>query len=452
MQFDVKEIDSIKRTVSVSVTPEELREIEKQVLEKVQKNASLPGFRKGRVPMGMIQKSYADLIRSELVEKAITTYYNQALEQVDFKPISQGKIANIEFTEIKGGMTFDIDVEAEPVIEVKKFKGLKIDRESAEVTEAMINETLEDLRRNFATTSTAETVEEGHFVKFNAQEIDAAGVPIIGKKMDDVQVEIGSGEFDLEVEKQLIGLKLDEERVVQKTSGDNENDPEATAKIEKFEVVITGIEKRELPPLDDELAQNLQDESIETLDELKKRIRENMGASLERRSQQQFHQRIIDELLKENPFDVPEAMIENYLNYIIDDFKRRAQKGARLDEDVIRQQYRTDAIHAIRWHLLKQQLIQDENIAVSNDDIAAHIDAMEASDEEKEQMKKGNYFLDRFRGELIDEKVMQLLIDNADITEIGPDGKAIKGKTKKAAAKKAPAKKKTAKKAAEKAE
>ncbi|HQU71409.1 MAG TPA: trigger factor [Calditrichia bacterium] len=414
MEYDVKSVSDIKREIAVSVTAEDLTTIEKNVIKKVGKQASLPGFRKGHVPVGLLRKTYGEMIRSELLEEAISTYYRQVLTEVDFNPISEGEITKVEFENIDQGLRFDITLEVEPTVELKKYKGLKVEKEIPEVTPKMIEETLENVRSNFATTKGADEVKKGLLVTFNAQKLGEDNVPLVGQKYDDVKVEIGAGHFDEDLEMQLVGLKLDQEKVVSKTT---EEDGKSVT--ESYEVVITGIEERELPELDDELVKKLNEEGLETVAQLKERIETNMQSSLERRTTEVFNKRLVDELLKENPFEVPEAMVVNYTNYVLDDMKRRAGKNARhLDEEDIRRRYRPDAIHAIRWHLLKRELITTEDIKITDEEIHQKIDGMPYSDEEKDAMKKGAYFMDRFREDLQEEKVLTFLADNAKIKEI----------------------------------
>ena len=417
MQFDVKEVDSIKRQVTVTMDPEELKQIENNLLRKLQKTASIPGFRKGHIPLGLIRKSYADTIRLEVLETAISEGYDKVLHQVDFSPIAQGKISEVKFEDVASGLTFEIEFEIQPEIELKKYQGLKVEKRVIKVTEEMVDEELEGIRQRFATVKPVEKAREGDIIRFNAQLLGEGDVPVIGRKFEDVEVVIGSGEFDPDLEKQMIGLELDQDAVVQKITPPPPDRQDAQPEVERYEITVTSLEERELPPLDDELAKNLQDEKIETLEQLRTVLRENIQSALDRRSESLLNNNLIDELLKENPFDVPEAMVENYMQYVLEDL-RLQYKYQKIDENIVRQRYRVDAIHAIRWHLLRRALVKAENLTVSHEDAYEEIDRSSYSDEEKDTFKKNHDLVHRVMDDLQEKKILDFLKDHAEISEV----------------------------------
>jgi trigger factor len=419
MRFEVEKVDSIKRKIVVNVESTELSDIEKEVLRKYQKTASIPGFRKGNAPAGLLKRSYGDSIKADVLESAISKYYQNLLSQLDFKPISQGEITHIEFENIESGLEFHVEVEAEPEIELRKYKGLKVEKEIPIVTDEMVDEALADIQERFATSRTAEKSREGHFITFDAQQLGEGDVPMIGRKFEDIALKIGSGEFDPELEKQLVGLEANQEKVIRKTTPPPPDAQGDMPDIESYKITVKSIEERELPPLDDDLAKNLQDANLETLDQLKEILRKNIQMNLERRSLQQFNSRLIDELLKENPFEVPPSMIEHYLENVMKDLEAR-YPDEKLDEALIRERYRADAIHNIRWFLLKEKLEKTENIDVSQEEILQKIDESGSSDEEKKNMKKDARFKSMLNDNLKEEKILKLLEDNAEVTEVFP--------------------------------
>lgn len=148
MQFEVENVDSIKRKIMVKVTPEELSQTEKTVLRKYQKSASIPGFRKGHAPAGIVKRSYGEAIKGDVLESAISEYYQKLMQEIDFNPISQGEIVHIDFENVESGLEFHVELEAEPTIELKKYKGLKVEKETVLVTDDMVNEALAEIQQN----------------------------------------------------------------------------------------------------------------------------------------------------------------------------------------------------------------------------------------------------------------------------------------------------------------
>jgi trigger factor len=417
MRFEVEKMDSVRRKIVVNVEPEELKNIEKTVLRKHQKSVSIPGFRKGHAPAGLLKRSFGEAIKADVMESAISQYYENLLSQLDFKPISRGEVIHIQFDNVETGLEFHVELEAEPEIELKKYKGLKVEKEIPMVTDEMVEKALAELQESFATTKTVEKSREGHFISFDAQQLGDGDVPMIGQKFEDITVKIGSGEFDPELEKQLIGLETNQEKIIRKIVPPPTDAKDDMPDTEGFKITVKSIEERELPHLDDELAKNLQDDNIETLDQLKDVLRKNIQTNLEQRSLQQFQSRLIDELLKENPFDVPPSMIKHYLEHVVDDLKARYPKE-KIDEKLIRERYRADAIHNIRWLLLKDKIEKNENIDVSQEDISRKIDESNYSEEEKKKMKKDARFKSMLKDNMREEKVLKLLEENAEVTEV----------------------------------
>jgi len=428
MQFEVTEVDNIKRQVNVSITPEDLAEIETKVVQQIKKSASLPGFRKGHVPVGLLKKSYADAIKKEVLESAISKYYIKVLDESKLNPISQGQISNLKFENVNAGLEFQIELEVEPVINLRKYKDLTVERETPVVTEEMIDESLEGIRQNFATVKVVDQAAEGHLVNLTIQELGEGDVPIVGRKYDNVVVKLGSGEFEPELEKQLVGIKEEEDRILRKTVVLPDAPADQPPKIESYKATAVSIEEQELPELDDEFVKNLGDDNLDTMEQLRDDIRQRMLERFEVRSKQQVHSRLIDEVLKENPFDVPESMVDNYLKSIAHDMQHKNPK-AKVDEEAIRKQYRVDAIYEIRWHLLKQAIAKAENINVSDEEVFQKITLLPYSEEEKASIRNNDTFIEQIRQDMLDEKVKKFLELNAKITETKPDDTKDAGKS-----------------------
>lgn len=417
MQVDVQKLNSYKRQLKVKIDSSELKEVEDQAIRKIRKGAAIRGFRKGKAPVSLIKQRYAENIKMEVMEQAISDFYSKALEEARINPISVGNINNLTFDNVESGMEFDIEVEVEPDIELKKFKGLKVEKEIPVVTDKMIEDVLENLRQQYATAQELDEVKEGAHVVFDAQLLGEGDVPVIGRKFEDVQIQIGSGEFDLELEQSLIGVQKGEQKIVRRTI--EPKSKEEGRHTESYRITVKSIQEKDLPPLDDDFVQNLQDDSVQTLDQLKERIRENLKNDVERRSREQFVSRLIDELLKENPFDAPDSMVDHYLDHVVEDIKGQF-KGQKIDDSTVRKNYRAHAIHNVRWYLIKRALVEKENIKVEKKEIEDLIDQIKVDDKQKERMKTDPNFLNRLGEDLLEQKIINLLESNADIIEVYP--------------------------------
>jgi trigger factor len=144
-----------------------------------------------------------------------------------------------------------------------------------------------------------------------------------------------------------------------------------------------------------------------------------MKIDLGNRTENQLRNRLIDELLKENTFDVPPSMIEHYLQEMIKDIARQS-KTETIDEETVRKEYRASAIHNIRWYFLKRKLVEIENISVTDEEINKIIDESGLDDKVKNQAKKDKHYLGHLRDDLMESKVIEVLKNHAEIVEVYP--------------------------------
>ncbi len=419
MQTEVQTINSYSKKVKVQISTEELQPIEKNLLKKYQKSVQIRGFRKGKAPLNLVKQQYGIMIQQDLIEETIQTYYFEALNRADVKQVSPGKITDIKFENIDSGMVFEMEVETEPEFELKKYKGLRVEKDVIEVTDEMVEDTLQQLRERYATIKEVEEARQNHHVYFDLQELDQGGLPIVGHKYENLHVELGSGKFDKEIEEQLIGVKKGEKRVVRSESAPAPNSPDQQPVINHYEIHVKKIEEKEYPELDDEFVKNLDDDSIENLEQLRERIRENIKRDLEYRTERTFTDRLIDELLKENPFELPPTMIENYINNLVENFLKQ-NRSQRINEEAVRKEYRPLAIHHLRWHFLKKKIMEAENIQVSDEEVVNHIDSLPVDDKEKARLKNDKQQFNNIREDILERKIIDLLKENAEIIEVYP--------------------------------
>ncbi len=426
MEHRVEKVEGseVKRKIVISVTPEEMKEIENRVIKRYQKQVQIPGFRKGRAPAGLVKKEYGESIQMDVLEEAISRFYGQALDAVDIEPVSQGKVTNINFESVDQGMTFEIEVEVEPEIELKKYKGLKVEREKVVVTDAMVDDVINNILKQHATVKEVDTVAEGTVVKADIQQLGEGNVPIVGRKYENVEIEVGKGEFDPEIEKQLIGLKAGESKIVTREVAPTEGEGQSEPVVERYEFTIKEVFEKEIPELTDEFVENLGQEEYKTVADLRAAIEKMLREDLERRTREVFANRLIDEALKENPFDVPEGMVEHYLHHVVEDFKRQ-MGNQKIDEEAIRQNYRPMAIRNIRWYLLSRKIAEVEGLEVTQEEIEKAIDEdPRIPAEHKEQLKKDDHYVGHLVDNLLGEKILNFLAEHAEVTEVLPEGVA----------------------------
>jgi trigger factor len=424
MQTVVETLNSFTRKLKLEISREDLLPLQDKLFKNYQRQTTIPGFRPGKAPLNILRQRYKDKLKQELIEEALRQFYGKALDEAKINPVSEGRITSFKFDDIDSGMQFEFELEVEPEIEIRKYKGLKVEKDLIEVTDHMVNDALERLREQYATVKEVGEAKTGHYLHFDAQELDKGDFPIIGHKYENLQVKLGSGKFDTEIEKQLEGIKTGDKRIVRKEMPPvNPKDKEP--QLSSMEILVKKIEEKDFPELNDDFVKNLNDESLETLPQLRTRIQENIQLDFQYRSENSLQSRLIDELLKENPFEVPPGMVENYLNRMIQNIGEQS-KDKVIDEEAIRKEYRASAIHNLRWYFLKKKLIEIENIFVPDAELRQLIDQSDLEEKEKKRIRNDQHYLDHLREDLLEKRVLNLLRQYAEVTEIYPIQKKVK--------------------------
>ena len=411
--FEVKEISNCKKEISITIPAETVDSIRQKEITKLQKSAQLPGFRKGKAPKNMLMKTYAGTIEQNTIDEAINLGFREGATEKELNPVDSPVLKDMKFDDDKN-LSVVLEVEVFPEIELKKYKNLELIKTVYEISDEDVDMVIENLRHEKATISPVEDgAKDGNILTVEMQELDEQGVPIIGKKYDNFRIGIGSGQFDLDMEKQLIGVKQDEERQISKTYSKNEADKKLAGKTEKFLVKVKTVEEEFLPEIDDEFVKQLEI-GEESVDGMREKIKHNLEHSYADQAEQTFYNKLAHELLQENQFDVPEKMVNEYLDRIVEDIKA---KDKTVDEAAIRKNYLTDATFNMKWFYLKNKISQVENVNVNDADIDQYLGTIE-DEKLREQFSSNPEWRKRISNDLTEKKIVDYLIENQKITEV----------------------------------
>jgi trigger factor len=404
-----------QRVIEVEVSPEELELHFEPLYRKYQRNIRLQGFRKGKVPIGLIKKVYGDEIRKSAIDEVVEKVYKEIRDSEDLKPVAPAKLEDINY-EPEKGLQFRAVVEVAPDFELKHYKGISVEREVYEIGEEDIEEALHDVREQMAVMQPVEgEAKEDHYILADFQEIDVSGIPVIGRKFEDRFFQLSGNNSNKDITEQLIGVKPGETRRVQLSSWleDGSNDK----KTEIFNVKVKEVKEKLLPDLDDELAKDFGE--YENLEALKAEISKDLQKRTEADSKRRLRQGIIDEILKKNPFDLPESMINNYLDVLVENAKKEIKDN--FDEQVIREKYRVNAIWNLKWELIKEKIEKLEEISVTEEDKKDYIRriAEQRGVDEKPLWNslKSKEAQVRITGDVLEDKVLDFLEKNAKIKD-----------------------------------
>lgn len=418
MESKVTKKGNFEKVVEVDVPEAELAPHFDSIYKKYQKNVKLQGFRKGKVPLSLIKKLYGDAMKGEAIEEVVQSVLREVRDKENLRLVAPAKLEDINYDPEKG-LHFKAVCEVAPDIELKNYRGLSVEREVYEVDDQDVSDALNDVREQMAVMQPVETAaEDGHFVLADLQQVDATGVPIIGKKFKDRYFQIVTNNSNnKDFTEQLIGAKPGDKRRIELDSIENSNSPNKENKKDYFEVRIKEIKSKQVPELDDGLAKDTG--KFESLDELKTDLRSKLTKQAQVNARSRLRRRIIDEVLKKNSFDLPESMINNYLDVFVENAKKESKEP--FDEEELRNHYRPTAVWNLKWELVKDKLREAENLSVSDEDKDVFISRLaEERDIEEKQVRKSlkdKRAQRQFEEDVIEDKVLNYLEVNAKIKD-----------------------------------
>jgi len=409
---EIKALSSCRKELNIVLEKEALEPIRENETRRVQKEVQFPGFRKGKAPLELVKRNYAQAIEAYTLEAAVDHALRESTEQNNILIVGTPEAKKMDFNE-EGNLAITVELDTYPEFELVKYKGLELNKDNYEVTDPFVDSTIQRLRQERATKmETDDPIEEGHIVQLDMQELDPSGVPIVGKKYADINVRVGEGRFDPELEKQLYGVKNGESKKVSKEYPEDFPQKEFAGKKESFDILIKKVEKEELPELNEDFFKQVSND-VKSEDDLKKFTRERLEEDYTAQSESRFAQELTQQLLEENPFEVPDALVENYLDHIVETTKQQNQK---LKEDEIRQHYQADAQFQIKWHYLKEKLAEAEGLKVEDSDVDTFLKKLQ-NDTVRKLYQDNDRMMNNAKEEILDKKIIDFLTTNSKVKE-----------------------------------
>ena len=439
MNVQVTESGTWRRTLEIEAPAEDVDKRLNDAYRKYSKTLNLPGFRKGKIPLSVVKRQFGPAIQGEVVQEMVEEFYREASEAEGIQPVSQASIDDINFEEGQP-LVFKASVDVRPEITVETYKELKVTRPVFAVEDEHVEGRLRYMQEESATEQVVERAADLDDVVFaDVEELDEGGSPVPDHGSEDQSIRLFKTEDGkpTDLAEQLMGISAGEAREVKITrpvqdepdhedcdqdEPDHEDHDEGPKEeTVMFRVTAKEIRERELPELDDELDHDVG--GVETLDELKTQIRNEMQTQYEQMIRQRVEENLMDALIEENPFEVPDSMVENYLDGMIESYKReQAGHDQGIDEDALREEGRDQAERGVKRFLLLDAVADQENIEVTGDDLDKHLEEMSQRHNIEgprlRQILSRTEQLDQIESEIKTQKTFDFLIDNADVEDV----------------------------------
>lgn len=422
-----EKLEGNQGVLTIEVDAETVSQALDTAFKKVVNKVNVPGFRKGKVPRKMFEQRFGvESLYQDALDVMLPEAYGKAVDETGIEPVDYPEI-DVQQMEKGKSMIFTATVTVKPEVQLGEYKGLEVEEQDTTVTDEDVEAELKNLQEK-----NAELVvkEEGEVVNGDTVVIDFEGFvdgeAFDGGQADNYSLVIGSGQFIPGFEDQIVGMKAGEEKDVNVSFPEEYHAPELAGKPAVFKVNLHEIKYKELPELDDEFAKDVDDE-VETLDELKAKLKEKLQGDKEHQAKHAKEDAVIGKAVENATVDIPEAMIKSETDRMMKEFEQRLQmQGLNLelyfqfsgqDENALREQMKTDAEGRVKTNLVLEAIVAAENIEVTDADIDAEYENIGKmynmpAEEVKKMLGSNNYVAE----DLKMKKAIDFLVENSKVS------------------------------------
>ena len=411
--------------LSFEVEAAKFDEAIKKVYAKSAKYFNIPGFRKGKAPMAIVEKHYGpEIFYEDAFNEIVPEIYKRELKENNIEAVSK---PDLDVTQIGKGqdLKFTAVVQIKPEVKLGKYKGITLKKVEYNVSDEDIEHELGHMaERNARIVPVEDRPVENKDITVIDFEGSVDGVKFEGGKAEGHELEIGSGSFIPGFEDQIIGMKVGEEKDIKVKFPDDYFSEDLKGKEAVFHVKLHEIKKKELPEINDDFAKDASE--FETLEELKNSIKEKIEEDNKNRAKYETEEEAIKEVCKNTEIDIPSGMIETELDNMVRDVETRlSYQGMNMEMYLqmigktmseFRKEGEEQAKEAVKTRLVLEQIIKDENIEADEKKVEERLEEMaKAYGKEAKELKENEVFMDYIKKQLAQEEAIEFIVSNAKI-------------------------------------
>ena len=415
-EFTKLEKSAVKLTVTVEKS--DVQETYKTILDKYVKNAQIPGFRKGHVPAAVLERKFSDALKQDALSEIIDKSLNEVFEnEKENRPLPYAQPVMEQFPELNldSDLSYTVTFDVFPKIEVKDFSGITVKEPQVEITDKDIERELTAIQERNAVVmdkKDSETVAKDDIVTINYSELDENDKEIEGSKREGFVFTVGTGENIYKIDDEIIGMKKNETKQITKTYSKDEKDADLAGKTKKISVTVTSLKIRNLPALDDELAQDV-NEKFKTLEDLKNDIKRSLETAKNRKISELKNNSLLSQLVEKNPFDIPVSMLQAELDgrwrMMAQQFQTTPEQLEKMvtasgqTKETMLEQWTGDSEKMLKSRIIVDSLIREKNISVTPEEI---------EEQYAKIAQEGGISVDEVKKHYSDPRTKEYLIDD----------------------------------------
>ena len=412
-------VEGCKHEIEISVPVDEIARETERVVANIQQKVKLPGFRPGKVPTNLIRTKFAKEVREDVIESLLPKYFQKKVAEEDLQVVGRPNVKDVQFKEGEP-LRFKAEFEVAPSIDLKEYRGVTVHYSEPEVTEEDIAKRLEEIRDQKAQFVNIEPrpAADGDYAVVSLDSISGVPKPI---HQDEMQIHVGDQQTLAAFSDAVRGMTPEEEKEFEVTYPEDYGQESLSGKTVRFRMKLKMIRTKELPEINDEFAQDLGD--YPTLNDLHEAVRKAIFHERELMAQQKAKEELIDRLIEDHDFPVPDAYVERQIeSRVTDQFHELADRGVdptklKIDWGKLKESQRPKAIHDVRGSLLIDKIAERESINATNDEVDHEVQRIAKQEREpvaamrKKLQKDG--VLGRIAYRIRSEKTLNFLFEHA---------------------------------------
>jgi trigger factor len=411
-----------RREIAVEIPVEEVNRETASLIQKYQKLARIPGFRRGHVPASIIRQRFSEDLKSDVVEALVPRYFRKEADKQGLIPVSQPQVTDLQLKDNEP-LRFKASFEVMPEIKVEGYKELRTDKPEITVSDEEVEQSLNGVREQHATFTSVEgrALADGDYAQVSLDgkpkdaPKDSEDKPV---HMNEVLVEIAGKNTMPEFTENLRGASPGDEHVFEVTYAQDAQEQRLAGKTFTYTVKVQSIKQKTLPELDDQFATQLGE--FKTLDEVRQRIREGMESERKHAAEHEAKDKLVAELVKRTEFEVPEALVDRQIDVRLERGLRalaaqgmKAEDIKKMDLNRLRVGQREQALQEVKASLVLDRIAEEEKIEVSDEEIDREIEALAVQSKQTPEAIRARLTrdgaLDRIRNRIRSEKTLDFL-------------------------------------------
>lgn len=376
MKVEINDLSSVKKKLEFELPGERIAEKMDKAFGRLRKKAKIKGFRPGKAPLPLVRRLYGDQVRMEAVEDLVQDAFSEAVREHELSPLVPPEIADLDFPEDNSRLSFAATIEVAPEFTLSGWDEIVLEQRPTAVEEAEVEAEMDKFRQAMGQ---LKTIDERPSREGDTLVIDFVGkldgVEFEGGSADDFTIEIGSGQFIPDFERQLVGLEVEQSYDLPTVFPEDYHKEELAGKNTVFTVTVKSIREKELPEWDDDLAVQISGGELETLDQLREKISEYVAANKENSVKNLYTDELLSALRAKVNFELPECMVSDESENAVRNISNRYQSQG-LGEEAInkliaesREKIDGEAAKTVKNTLILDYISRQAKIECSPDEV-----------------------------------------------------------------------------------